>query len=436
MICVLWQYGEKYDEQGGQVWKMNVLFIIPDHYPDTGACTNLLNHLFFQGKLAQKVNELSVLVVSSQYSSADFASHKGINVYYTRLWGNFSRKEYTFLLRKAPVQVLKGCYQKALKKLMDCYHPKAVHAQTVSAIRQALMQCNADKYDVIVPILGSLEAAVASVLLKKEKPELKLVLYQVDPCATNEALPRSTQLKRAGIERELYTYSDRIITTPILLREARNRYSVEITRKMIAMEFPNVNPIHERFGNPKDQVIACRFVGSIYGGIRDPGYTFRLFAHLDDGIQLEVVGPISKDARKECNRYGIAYDGPKQLGRIREAFLASDIFVNIGNSMRNQVPSKLFDYISYGKPIVNICKSRDCPTIPYLRNYPYVLNLFEEDDLLEEQRGVLKEFILRNCHKRVDSETIQNLYTACTPEFCADQMLCVFQELTGTQESD
>lgn len=408
---------------------MKVLFIVPDRYPDLGACSNLLNHLFFQGKLMASMDQISVLAVCAQYNEKQTACCNGITVHYVHLWEAFSQVEYSRLFTKFPVKVLIGEYKKACNKLVRRYCPKLINSSTVRAIRRTLIQLDPQKFDVVVPVMGSVEIAMASLLLKKKNPDIKLVLYQVDPYATNETLPVAIQHQRKELEKELYTSFDRIITTPILLAESSKCYDAAVLEKMVAMEFPNVIAQIEKKRDIENDDINCLFLGNIYGNIRDPRYTIRLFANLDDRIKLKLVGFASDEVKAECRKYGIVHEGPKFLNQAAEELSASDVLVNIGNSMQNQVPSKLFEYISYGKPIVNICKNRNCPTLQYLANYPNVLNLFEEEDLFETQRLQLRDFILQNYQKQISSERIRKEYKTCTPEFCAQQMVRVFKDL-------
>ena len=48
-----------------------------------------------------------------------------------------------------------------------------------------------------------------------------------------------------------------------------------------------------------------------------------------------------------------------------------------GNKVDNQVPSKIFDYISLGKPIINVYTSEKDPALEYLKQYPLALNISE-----------------------------------------------------------
>ena len=52
-----------------------------------------------------------------------------------------------------------------------------------------------------------------------------------------------------------------------------------------------------------------------------------------------------------------------------------DVLINVGNESPNQTPSKVFDYISTMKCIINFYSINDDTSKWYLSNYPYVLNI-------------------------------------------------------------
>ena len=103
--------------------------------------------------------------------------------------------------------------------------------------------------------------------------------------------------------------------------------------------------------------------------------------------------------------------------------------MNIGNKVLNQVPSKLFTYIATGKPIINLCTSRNCPTIPYLDKYPLSLNVFE-DDILEARKQV-ESFIANSVGKRVAAEEIAHDFYECSAEYCANVMNSQIRKLAN-----
>ena len=90
------------------------------------------------------------------------------------------------------------------------------------------------------------------------------------------------------------------------------------------------------------------------------------------------------------------------------------MLVNIGNSVDNFMPSKIFEYISTGKPIINVYKIPECPTLKYLAEYPLALCVSEEE-IRQDLPGCaakVRTFCLENRGKRVSAEEIGRLYRA------------------------
>lgn len=402
---------------------MNILFIIEDNFPESGACTSLLNNILFKGGLVEEADSVEVLSAKDRYTCSDAEQYNGVTVHNCVLMSVVSNKQYKQIFFRHPFKVFRGFIEKALHKIKN----NNINYSKIRAIERKIREIDSGKFDIIVAIMGYPEVAAAAMEYKRKNPDKNLVVYQVDPYSTNKGYTDLTKNERENFEKELYENSDSIITTPILFEEAKAVYTQDIINKMVPMEFPNVVP--KECGVVGDnEKIRCIFTGNIYRGIRDPGYTWRLFDKVDPCISFEMIGSMPPRLCEESMQHRVAYMGSKSLKETQDELAGSDVLVNIGNSMTNQVPSKLFEYISYGKPIVNICKNRNCPTLPYLEKYPFVLNLFEEDALLEKQIQMLNGFILDSGRKRIAAEEIKKTYMTCTPQYCADQMLDVFRK--------
>lgn len=403
---------------------MKLLFILEDNFPESGACTSLLNNLLFTGGLADNANSIEVLSVKNQYTPLKMFRHNGITVHNAVMMSRISVEQYKQLIFKHPLKALKGIFNKLFVKASS----NAVNHTNAKYIECEINKINADEFDAIIAVMGYFDVAAAAMRFKEKNPDTALILYQVDPCASNESFHASTKSERISFEKKLYEVSDRIITTPILLKEAKSNYPEEIIAKMVPMEFPNVVPVKDGSDKSND-VIRCLFTGSIYGKFRDPQYTLRLFDKTDPLINFEVIGSVKPEVKSEFAQHSVLYHGSKPLEETKAELAKADVLVNIGNDMLNQVPSKLFEYISYGKPIINICKNRNCPTLRYLSEYPYALNLYEEEEIFEEQVKILNEFILNNNGKRILPDDIINVYKKCTPQYCANQMLEIIESI-------
>ncbi len=409
---------------------MRILFILTNDFPYSGSCTSLLNNLLNTDAFLSSEHQFSVLSLGCKTFCWSYEKVNNVDIYRTYLQRGIPIQECKEKILCNPWKTLQVVSAKICAKISRHVLNKAINPFDVREIVHKLKEIGVEQYDVLVPIFANFCVAAAALRIKREYPQKRIVLYQVDPCSSNEEYPSFMRKELSGFEEELYAASDRIITTDILLREAQKKYPGEVIDRMTAMEFPNIVPKQAVNHTDVSTNIMCLFTGNIYGNIRDPEYTFRLFYHLDNEIRLELIGAIAGEDKTKCEKYEITAHGLKTLQETRAEIEKAHILVNIGNSMLNQVPSKLFEYISYGKPIVNICKNRNCPTLPYLAHYPYALNLFEEECLLEEQRAKLVCFIKENYDKRIPFDRIQKEYESCTPQYCARQMIHIFDELS------
>ena len=105
----------------------------------------------------------------------------------------------------------------------------------------------------------------------------------------------------------------------------------------------------------------------------------------------------------------------------------ANVLVNVGNSVTNQVPSKLFDYISKGKCILNTYKNYNCPTLKYLKNYSLAINVFEKTELNNDSVKFIETQIKNYMSKTISFSLIEKKYFNCTPIYVSNQILNVLQ---------
>ena len=207
------------------------------------------------------------------------------------------------------------------------------------------------------------------------------------------------------------------------------RAGVAFSDKILGMEMPGIAPQEQKMpeaGKESGSSVRCCFFGMLYREIRDPRPAIALFTEAGDGIEMRFAGAIDGAEKEEYFPEGCAC---RHIGRLagealEKEYEAAEILVNIGNAVDNQMPSKIFEYISTGKPIINIYKSMDCPTLKYMEKYPAALNIFEGDieaNLAETAKRV-REFCLEFRGKWVPAEVIGSLYAENTFDHFASML--------------
>ena len=86
----------------------------------------------------------------------------------------------------------------------------------------------------------------------------------------------------------------------------------------------------------------------------------------------------------------------------------SNIIINIGNQIANQTPSKVFEYISLGKPIINFYNIDNDTSKKVLDKYPLVLNIYK--DFNNEDKKLFEAFCELNKDKYLTFEEIKDKY--------------------------
>ena len=99
--------------------------------------------------------------------------------------------------------------------------------------------------------------------------------------------------------------------------------------------------------------------------------------------------------------------------------------INFGNSYSCAIPCKIFEYISTQRPIISFYKIDEDAGIPYLKKYPNILLIKEDESLLEENANRLKLFLEKNIGVN-GAFDLGDVYYANTPENMVKEILREF----------
>ena len=284
------------------------------------------------------------------------------------------------------------------------------------------------KFDVIVPICSNylwLESAIK--FKESSKYNVKIALYQVDPFLENFNKKNFDEKILNDFEERLYENCSIIFTTPIIynLKELANKN----TDKLVPVELPGIKKQTVSASQRKQgDEIRCIFSGFLYKQIRNPEFMFKLFSEFKNkNIKLYLIGSGCEDIVKE-HQAGMLKDRLITVGRLNVLDNANwldsaDVLINIGNLVENQVPSKIFNYFSMGKPIINICKIDNCSCKKYMNKYPLAINVNETLNITQEVVEQAENFILNSLNKTISFDEVEKIFYDCTPKYVVETML-------------
>ena len=268
-------------------------------------------------------------------------------------------------------------------------------------------------------------------LINKIKVKTKKIWILLDSFTGYVKINSIIKKQNIKLEKKIYSYINSVFLPKLVYEENIKKEIWKYKDKMNVFQFPNIiennNFLNKRIFN--DKYINLVFVGFLYPDIRNPKYLFDLLCKTDKNIKITIVGGVR--GKFEVNFFKNYQDilgerfyiiGKKTPVECNQIINDADILVNIGNAVPNFLPSKIFDYISTGKPIINICKLDNCPTLEYMNKYENFLNLFESkviDNTIVEK---FEDFCLSSRGKKTNFMEIKELYKEATLEYVVKQL--------------
>ena len=267
--------------------------------------------------------------------------------------------------------------------------------------------CSRTAYDLVV---ASNEPYPAAVALAQSRIEARKALYLIDPFAEFVPLLREhvTPFRHRTHIRILEAMNI-ILTTPRVVQAMQDgRYSVFLN-KIDAWEFPlfarlHYTPSGERitFDPEKINLLYC-------GWLRNETFLCRVLERLDNRFCVTFLG--NDNARLQGLKTAAELRTLPAVPRATavNAILDADVLLSTGNPYPVHLPSKTFDYLASGKPVIHFYSIPDCPALEYYRSYPLGLCIPMDAELELTTKQVL-EFCLSIRGSKLPFEDVEVLY--------------------------
>lgn len=172
------------------------------------------------------------------------------------------------------------------------------------------------------------------------------------------------------------------------------------------------------FENNSNDEISIVYSGMFYDKIRNPKRMFEVFINLKK-IQPKITLYLYGIEEINLLKYFPSGEIPsfiKCMNRVSQEELKSVLntchfLVNIGNSVSNQLPSKIIDYVSTGNPILNFVSIDKDTSKSFLINYENKLHINKDTSI-----DHINEFIGSNIYKKLSYENLLASYGEYTTE--------------------
>ncbi|MGI5832312.1 MAG: glycosyltransferase [Thermoguttaceae bacterium] len=309
-------------------------------------------------------------------------------------------------------------------------------------------------FDAVIGVHNPIEALVAVNHLGHKYKELPCIYYYIDALSGGNLVRMKEENFRHLFFRKIFfkmakrweVYISQGAKRIIAMEAARDHYTkyfvkTELYDKLVFLNVPLFEEPRTATASLQDTTcpimvdnkITVLFCGSIYS-LRDPTYIIKVVELLDrDDIQWVFIGSYDRKFKKIlCDAQTRNPERFKIYDRIPHDQLVhhlnrADFFLNIGERLPSVFSGKVFEYISYGKPIISTFPIRDNSSIAVLQKYPNSLILFDDEDIYEATEK-LRHFLNENFNKRISYNTMEKLLRTSTPDAFVDTIESVLAE--------
>ena len=303
--------------------------------------------------------------------------------------------------------------------------------------------CEQNKYDWIISVSYPF---MVHRLVKHYRPrQTHWAMYQLDPFYNNATYSKCRVAQRCRLERSVSKEADALFFVPEQAADYEKEAFLPIRTKYHPLHYPN-------FIQPKPTgsssllrtepgCIDLVYLGTLYAEIRPPDALLALFERMYaqcSSLRLHLIGSVfgvgaGETVARYKERLGDALQTylPLPTEQAKAVLFEADVLVNIGNTIQNQMPSKLWELIVTGKPILGVCMTRACNTLPYLAKYPTQLCVFADtiDQIAVAERAV--EFCLSKKNAVVSWPQLCEIYPEQLSDSVASRFLDVLRRRTA-----
>lgn len=308
------------------------------------------------------------------------------------------------------------------------------------ASTKALQLCHMEDYSTVISVSDPFSSHLAGRKVKSHYPQVNWLVDIGDPFCFRDDIPtnnfRLYKNLNVKIEHEIFNEANCIsVTCQPTADKYAELFPVFKNKMEVIPPLLSITPGQEKGGSffPASRSLRILYIGTLYRSIRSPEFLLKLFAILnqhnpDKALELHFVGSINKcddlfEQYRSMIGNQIFLHGQVDRESAMQAMEEADLLVNIGNSNRYQLPSKIVEYASLGKPILNLTTIDDDSSQIFLKDYAAILNLrcqgkvTSENDVIEVMnfiKGVpyeIDRYYLRNFRNSFDIDTIVESYS-------------------------
>lgn len=419
-----------------------ILMYLYNYYPFESANTNVMLPII---KVLQQHYEVDIYAANLNGTAPVYEEMNGLRVYRTGTEYSKITQFQSFLLQvydasengvQKPFRRLKKLILKILHTLVPS---KWVDKFRVVARTHTMAQLiEENDYTAVITVAAPVITHFDLLPLAKngylKKRGIKWFAYFSDPYAT--FIGHKAQLNEfMQQEYEIYQWSDGVFTTPEIAADNLHYPLKDFAQKTWPVQLANLAEVKaaSKIDYLDDKKINCLYMGSFINLlVRDPSYFYQIAQACPEDIHFHIICYFeNEESRALRDKYlenapNVHWHERASMEECHSLMCHAQIMINLGNKCTNQTPSKIFDYIGAGKPVVNFYSIEQDTSKKYLERYPLKIDIKDKNELDSNDVLQFVKFCRENKNSHVPFEQIKLLYAEFLAENVANEFMKIF----------
>ena len=388
-------------------------------------------------KLLSTSKKIKVTVLTSTLSGG-LETQEGIACYHLNSETLEAFTEYRQVLIDQYKSVSKGFLKFKLRWQLYWLNKKidkkvliGPHWISFFSLKQWMQEYQGKAFDLLISVSYPFYIQEYAYQVKKKLHIKKWIPYLLDPYADNIHCYQDKRKRRGKKENKIFKACTNIFTVEEIVTHARYSPIKKFLQKIQYI------PTHLMTDNTKYQkknntdLIHFVYTGLFYPDIRNPEKLLQYFTQLPNNYILNLYSRGCVDIvtrykeilgdRLQINDYILDQEEyNKMIGQ-------ADFLVDVGNTVSNQVPSKILTYCSFGKPIIHFKNCKNEVVGEKFQQYP-LFNVVDYSNDISVVVEEIKNIVKKDFGKAVSYQEIKDNFSECTVEYVAEKIKNILGE--------
>lgn len=291
------------------------------------------------------------------------------------------------------------------------------------------------KIDVIIPLVFPFETVMSAIQFQNKTLEGVIILpYLFDNFSASVSLHRfkiNRKVKfKANLKLEsmMLEFSSRVFAMHPLQSHFERNIKNSTKNKIMYLEHPLLQKRDCKFQENLTETISFTYTGGLFRGVRTADSCLCFLSAIAKCISIKVDFYCFGNDQKAIDNYSknspLIFTNHGRVDRsvAEQEISNSDVLISIGDTEGKQLSSKIFDYLSMGKPIIHFSYVDTCVNSKVLQRYPlaFIIKQDSNDEYSEKVINNALTFIIQAKNRAMTFYEVADLYSEALPETTAN----------------